>query len=114
MTIENVTLEESVRRGDTWQGFTLQILNGGAPLNLTGYLVRMQVRLWRSAPPIMDVTRGSGISVTDLTGQISIDPKLLDVEEGLYMFDVECTSPGGVVTTFLKGTLLVHNDVTHV
>ena len=92
--------------------FTLSL--NGTPIDLTGYTIRMQVRLNRAATPILDVSTTSGITVTNAAGgEFHVDPVLINQPGGRYIYDIQFTS-GSVVKTHIAGAFTIMDDVTYV
>lgn len=89
----------------------------GAPVNLTGYTARMQVRQSTSATDVL-------LSATTENGKLLIDPLLGKTTLGLSAtetaalawrkgkYDLELVSPAGVVTRLLYGVITVSPEVT--
>jgi len=89
----------------------------GAAINLTGYTAAMQFRLTvSSATAAISLTQASGITITGATGNLAIrataaqTATLLDSEK--YDYDLEITSPAGVVTRLIQGVASVSPQVT--
>lgn len=97
------------------------VADGGTPINLTGYVVRMHVRkrLANPDPPLLDLSTVSGhITITDaLLGKIEIvipadETEVLDWISGVY--DLEIESGTGFVRRLLYGNVKVSKEVTRV
>jgi hypothetical protein len=113
------TYNLNIYQGDTF-AFTFRLRSTnpdgslGAYVNLTGCTAKSQIR------------DGSGTLIVELTAEI-LDQSTtlggvtlslthdqtaaLEVESGL-LWDVQITTAGGVVTTYLKGTVTVTAEVT--
>lgn len=87
------------KRGDTWNGMVFTYKNNGVAVNLTGYTVIARFR----KTPIGFVEFEFKTSDNTITIPIGTDGKIyfasrkMDVNAGKYIFDVEFTSPSGVV-----------------
>lgn len=87
------------------------------PINLTGYVARMQVRKNFSATATyIDATIANGqITITGASGiiDISVPDTVTDlIPAGKYRYDLEIESGAGVVTRLLNGTFQVTAQVT--
>lgn len=108
-------------QGETWS-LLLRLSNSAsgetpaAPLNLTGFTVRMQIReSITSATPLLSLTVGDGITVTPLTGEILIevaDDVIAAWAWRYALYDLEIESPSGRTTRLLKGEVEVSPEVT--
>lgn len=88
----------------------------GDPVDVTGYVPRMQVRVGYDLTlnPLVNLALGSGIECPDpLLGVYDV---VFDVElePGEYPYDFDTTTPGGVRTTHVSGVLTVRKKVTSV
>ncbi len=87
-----------------------------APVNLTGYDVRMQVRESVTSPtPLLSLTIGGGITVNAAAGEITL--KVADSTTASWawrygLYDLEIESPSGDTTRLLKGEFEVNAEVT--
>jgi hypothetical protein len=87
-------------------------------INLTGYMVRMQIRSIadESSAVLMELTQANNrIIVTPLTGTIdlfisAVDTNLLTWSEAVY--DIVITAPDGTVIRLLEGKIVVSQGVT--
>lgn len=89
----------------------------GVPVNLTGYTARMQLReTYTSATPIFDLTSAGGaIVLGGALGTIVVTASAtitgaITIKRGVY--DLELTSPLGVVTRLIEGTAYITPEVT--
>jgi len=108
----NLTLEQGVDFSQV-----LVWSNSGTAMNLTGYTAKMQARKSADNPTaaISFTTADSTILITPLTGTIALKQTstVLDaVQAGTYVYDLELTSAGGVVTRLIAGTLTLTASVT--
>ena len=89
----------------------------GAPVNLSTYTARMQVRkdyADTSKPAVINLTTASGITLNS-DGEISIfiAPSVTAaVPGGTYRYDLELVSSSGEVTRLLEGLFIVSPEVT--
>jgi hypothetical protein len=111
------TLDLFIEQGSTFS-YTLTLTdNVGAPLDLTGYTARMQIRQAVQAPnALISLTTENGrISITPLTGviELSIEAEAtatLNFQNGVY--DLEIESAGGIVTRIVQGAVTLSREVT--
>jgi hypothetical protein len=107
----------TVRQGDTFQETFTFSNDDGSPLLLIGYSA---VMIWRDAagvakvtcsstadPPTMTIACGSMITV--LTPVVSAE-QTAALAPGDYPYILQHTSPGGIVSTPLKGLITVLLD----
>lgn len=101
-------------RGDTYNGAVFTVTKDLLPLDLTGVTMRCQFRLNRDAPVVLEISTGSGITITDAAGGIfEFDSMIIDVVGAVYKFDVEMTFLTGEVKTYISGTMTITPDITH-
>jgi hypothetical protein len=94
-------------RGDSWEQ-TFRLLRGPDPIDLTGADVACEAR--DRAGSLVELTVG----VPDPpSGEITVRLPADSVPPGGYSYDIEITDSGGVVTTWVKGSLTVARDVTN-
>ena len=101
------------RRGDT---FRLEVTFNDqldAPLDLTGYVWKMDVREDAEAPATIlndtDFTYSANESGTLTIGATAAT--MAGVVGGIYVYDLQSTN-AGAVKTWLRGTFRVNEDVT--
>ena len=101
------------RKGDT---FTLQVTfedQLGAPLSLTGYVWKMDVRDDDVAPTTILNDRKFTYSANE-SGVLTISATaatMAGVNGGVYVYDLQSTNAGSV-KTWLRGRFRVNEDVT--
>lgn len=97
------TVDLDFYRGDTWaQSFRLS--RDGLPLDLTG----AAVACWARRSEI----------VAQLQVTVGPDPGVVTIADGVlaagpWRYDLEVTEAGGTVQTWVRGRLIVEEDVTH-
>lgn len=93
----------------------------GSPVNLTGYIARMQVRrTYKSASPALSLTSPSGgLVINGAAGTITVsvsNPQTaalcVDNDRTQYVYDLEVESGAGLVTKVSKGFFTVHPEAT--
>jgi len=111
------TLDLFVEQGATFS-YTLTLNDSaGAPVNLTGYTARMQMRRSVQSPDILiSLTTANGrLVITPLTGVITMtisatDTAALNFQSAVY--DLEIESAGGIVTRLIEGKVRLSLEVT--
>jgi hypothetical protein len=108
----NVTIDQ----GATWYLNVEYDNPNGTPVNLTSYTAALQIRsLPESATAVLSLSTGSGITITGATGLVAITATATQtraIDEGTYYYDLEITSPAGVVTRLVQGQAVVTPEVT--
>jgi hypothetical protein len=88
----------------------------GTPVNITSYTAALQLRsLPQSATAVLSLTTGSGITITGASGLVAVHATAVQtgaIVAGDYYYDLEITSPSGVVTRLVQGQALVNPQVT--
>jgi len=100
---------------DWYQNFVYQDSNS-TPINLTGYTAELQLRSNVSDPiPALSLTTASGITITGSTGTLAIhatNAQTTSVSAGFYQYDLEITSPQGIITRLVYGQIQVSAAVS--
>jgi hypothetical protein len=93
------------------------VQQGGVPVNLTSYSVRMQVRKSYSVDTLLlELTEANGrLTITPTAGRIDMlisaeDTEELTFKDGVY--DMEIESAGGQVTRILQGIVTLSPEIT--
>jgi hypothetical protein len=85
-------------------------------VNITDYTAALQIRsLPQDATAVLSLTSASGITITGATGTIAVTAtanQTGNIDEGPYYYDLEITSPTGVVTRVAQGQVVVSAQVT--
>jgi hypothetical protein len=88
----------------------------GTPVNITGYTSALQLRsLPTDATAVLSLATGSGITITGATGLVAVHATATQtraIDEGVYYYDLEITSPSGIVTRLVQGQAYVSAEVT--
>ena len=88
----------------------------GTPVNITSYTAALQLRsLPESTTAVLSLTTGSGITITGSTGLVAVHATATQtgaIIAGDYYYDLEITSPQGVVTRLVQGQAIVNPQVT--
>ena len=105
----NFTLEQ----GSTFSR-QITVQENSTALNLTGYTARMQMRSTHDSSTIA-LTYTSTIASPASNGKINLSATATQtaaIEEGIYVYDLEIESSGGVVTRLMEGKVTVTPEVT--
>jgi hypothetical protein len=93
----------------TWRDST------GTPINLTGYSAVMRVATTKGAPLALNPTTVNGqIALGGAQGTVTITVSAndtADIAPGQYVYELDVTSGGGVVTRILEGPFMVDGQV---
>ena len=100
----NFTLEQ----GSTFSR-QITVQENGTALNLTGYTARMQMRSTHDSSTIA-LTYTSTIASPASNGIVNLSATASQsaaIEDGIYVYDLEIESSGGVVTRLMEGKVRV-------
>jgi hypothetical protein len=108
--IYNFTIEQ----GTTFYK-VMTLSASSAPVNLTGYQARMQIRPEiESGEVLAELTTGNGLITLSSAGQITWTIPAATTEgitvDGFY--DMELIEPGGAIKRLLKGRVRLDREVT--
>lgn len=88
----------------------------GTPVNITNYTGALQLRsLPSDSNYVLSLTTGSGITITGASGLVAVHAtanQTRDIDEGVYYYDLEITSPQSIVTRLVQGQAVVSAEVT--
>ena len=101
-------------------GATGTYISGGlatSPANLTGYTAALQLRSLPSDPvTALSLTSQAGeITITANTGKVAVHATAAQtaaIDDGVYYYDCEITSSGGIKTRLVQGQVVVSPEVT--
>jgi hypothetical protein len=106
----NITVYDN----DTYPGVEFTITVNSIPLSLVDASIRMQVRQTRTEPAVIDISSGSGITITDAAaGKFKIDAQIFTGVPKTYLYDIEITLADNSVKTYIKGNFIILGDITH-
>lgn len=101
-------------KGDTFKQIPMVYKLNGAPQDLTGAVIRMQLRKEKDGVSYLELTSvaSAGITITDaVNGSFKINTQIINIQAGNYIYDIEFNI-GGVIETLIKGDFIITNDVT--
>lgn len=111
MTETNFTCNQ----GDTWEGFTAEFLINNVAVDLTGALIRMQLRKgYCDSVVALEFSTEDGTILIDspLNGEFSVEPRIIDITAKQYVYDLEVTLQDGRVITIIQGKFTILPTVT--
>jgi len=91
----------------------LTVKDDGSAMNLTGYSVASKMRSTHDSSTVVGTF---SCTISNATGGVitmSMSSSTTGaIEEGIYVYDLEMTSGGGIVTRLMEGTVTVNPEVT--
>ena len=103
-------------KGDTFDEVAFQLKINDADVNLTGAIIRMQLRKSysdTSAALSLTSVSSAGITITNAAeGRFKINTQIIDIEVYNYVYDIQITLASGVVKTYVQGGFNITNEVT--
>jgi len=101
-------------KGDTFAGVKFIVNIGGAPANLTGASIRIQLRSSPVHPVKHELSTSNGhISISNaVPGEFTINKIVIDFPAGNWVYDCEITFADGSKKTYFGGTFPIIQDVT--
>ena len=111
-------------KGDTFPGRTFEIkiktdpadITDGAPLDLTNASIRMQLRMSPTHPVSHELSTDNDMIIIDhnpLLGVFQVKEQIIDFPANNYVYDIEISWTSGKVKTYISGTWLIIQDITH-
>ena len=118
MSCSTPTFDLCVKRGDSYMVTITYQDSSKQPIDLTGYTARLQIRAKVSSTEFaLELTEASGLTLGGPAGTIDIaltptqtETDLAELKAGVY--DLELTSPAGIVTTIIGGSVTLADQVT--
>ena len=101
-------------KGDTFKQIPMVYKLNGVAQDLTGAIIRMQLRKEKDGVSYLELTSvdDAGITITDaLNGAFKINEQIIDIQSGNYIYDIEFNI-NGIIETLIKGDFIITNDVT--
>lgn len=117
MNYDNIKRQDltDVIKGSTYQGASFDIAVNGAPLDLTGALIRIDMKVSKDETEYAKqfTTEDGSITISGTTaGQFLIPPQIIDIPAFNYIYDVKITLLSGVVKVYVWGYFQVLQNVT--
>ena len=106
-----------IDQGANWFVTFVYKNSAGTAINLTGYSAALQIRdTYADSTTDLSLTSPSGgITITAATGTIAVTATAVQtaaIAAGSYVYDLEITSSGGIVTRLVQGKISVSPQVT--
>ena len=105
-----------IDQGSDWYATFVYKDSGGTAINLTGYTAALQIRdTYADSTTDLSLTSTSGITITGATGTLAVRATAAQtavIAAGQYVYDLEITSSGGIVTRLVQGKISVSPQVT--
>lgn len=102
-------------KGDTFEEVNFQINFNSSPFNLTGCVLKMQLRKEYQGLVFLSLTSvaNAGITIVNASaGTFKINKQIINIEAFDYLYDIELTKSNGDKKTWISGNFLVTNNVT--
>jgi hypothetical protein len=101
-----------VYKGDTFNAVLTFTDENGAAIDLSGSTLLMQIKK-RATDSLSEqaLTEGDGLTVSGAGNNIVTISADMDIAAGRYVYDFQATT-GSNVITYLKGAIVVYQDVT--
>ena len=110
-----MSLNFSHIQGDTFEAVNFAVVKNAVPVNLTGAVIKMQVKKECAGLNILSFsTVGSaGLTITNaVAGLFKINKQIINIPEFNYIYDIEITFLNGDVKTWIEGNFVVKCDIT--
>lgn len=106
-------LQIRIDAGSTWAFPVIWKDAAGVPVDLTGYQARFQARRKIGAETALALDDTAGITITAADGRLDLQASAVQTSglSGNYLYALEVESPVGIITTLLRGTLVVDPDL---
>jgi hypothetical protein len=102
-------------RGDTFNEYPFEILIDNVALNLTGAVIKMDIKKDACSLPALTLTSvaSAGITITNaVNGEFKINEQIISIPEGNYQYDIQITLADNTVNTWVGGLFQVINTIT--
>jgi hypothetical protein len=110
-----MSLNFSHIQGDTFEAVNFEVLKNGDALDLTGAVIRMQLRRECGGIPILSFTSVANAGLTIVNGALGlfkINRQIINISEFNYLYDMEITFADQTVKTWISGSFLIQCDIT--
>lgn len=98
--------------GDTWPGIVFSIEVDSVAEDFTGCIVEIAFKKSHLTSTVSLLLSTETSDITISTNVITVEPRILELLPGSYIYDLQVTYPDSRVRTFLKGSFKVLRDVT--
>jgi hypothetical protein len=105
-----------IDQGADWYVTFVYKDSAGTAIDITGYTAALQIRdTYADSTTDLALTSTSGITITGATGTLAVHATATQttaIAAGQYVYDLEITSAGGIVTRLVQGKITVSPQVT--
>jgi hypothetical protein len=108
-------LNLQAQRNATFNEVIYDVTIDGTPLDLTGAVIRMQVKKDACSSAVLTLTSVSsaGITITDaVNGQFKINEQIITIPTCNYEYDIQITLASGEVDYYVGGLFQVVKTIT--
>jgi hypothetical protein len=109
-------LNLQAQRNATFNEVPFEILIDNVPLDLTGAVIRMQVKKDACSSPVFTLTSvaSDGITITDaVNGQFKINEQIITIPTCNYEYDIKITLASNEVKYYVGGLFQVVKTITN-
>lgn len=102
-------------RGVTFNEYPFEIIIDNVPLNLTGSVIKMDIKKNACSLSALTLTSvaNAGITITNaVNGQFKINEQIISIPASNYQYDIQITLADGNVNTWVGGLFQVINTIT--
>lgn len=103
------TLNLQTKRGDTFKQVNFQINKNEAPLDLTGSIIKMQLR---KEPGGLVAYEPTLSILSGIAGTFCIDEQIINIQACNYQYDIQITTSDAEVNTWVYGIFTIIDDIT--
>jgi hypothetical protein len=110
-----MSLNFSHIQGDTFEAVNFAVIKNAVVLNLTGAVIKMQLKKECGGVAILSFTSvaSAGLTITNAAGGLfRINKQIINISEYNYVYDIEITFADGTVKTWVEGNFVVKCDIT--
>jgi hypothetical protein len=110
-----MSLNFSHIQGDTFEAVNFEVKKNNTAVNLTGAVIKMQLKKECGGVPILSFTSvaNAGLTITSAAnGLFKINKQIINIPEYNYSYDIEITFADGTVKTWVEGNFVVKCDIT--
>lgn len=102
-----------VYAGDTWTVSLTFTDSNSAPIDLSAATLLLQIKKSKSAAdPVLELSEGNGLTVGGAGSNVVTISTVANLPKGTYHYDLQSTFSASSITTYLRGTISVTEDVT--
>jgi len=105
------------RRGDTFNGHSFEILLNAVPVDLTGAVIKIQMRRSPGSKVVIEwLTSDGSITISGAGNNIlRMEEKTgeqMQIEPATYKYDINVVLANGVTNTYVEGTFTIADDIS--